>query len=139
MSDIGKAVYLACSALLFIFAATASIYLYTTLNAYLDEGISLSNVYNRAEGQKELATNETPKAEKRKIGASEVLITITNMQEMHIDKVNVIVSGGTTVFSLEEDDEDSVKDKIKKMGDISSEKFSYSYSSTERAVTYENL
>lgn len=140
MSDIGKAVYLACSALLFIFAATASIYLYTTLNAYLDEGISLSNVYNRAEGQKELATNETQKAEKRKIGASEVLITITNMDQMHVTTVYVETNEKTFEFSIEdEDSEEKIKGEIKKMGDISGKTFSYSYSSRGQTVTYTEL
>ncbi len=135
MSDVGKAIYLACSALLFIFAATASIYLYTTLNTYLDDAIFLTNVYDRAEGQKELNVGEERKVEKRKIGASEVLITITNMEQMHINAVEVKVNSTIGRFS-KEDSKEEIADKIDKLGDISSKKFSYSYSSETKTVTY---
>lgn len=136
MSDVGKAIYLACSALLFIFAATASIYLYTTLNTYLDDAIFLTNVYDRAEGQKELNVGEERKAEKRKIGASEVLITITNMEQMHIDSVVVKVNSTAVKFSTKDDNDEEIADKIDKLGDISSKNFSYSYSSETKTVTY---
>ena len=132
----GKAIYLACSALLFIFAATASIYLYTTLNTYLDDAIFLTNVYDRAEGQKELNVGEERKAEKRKIGASEVLITITNMEQMHIDSVVVKVNSTAVKFSTKDDNDEEIADKIDKLGDISSKNFSYSYSSETKTVTY---
>lgn len=136
MSDIGKAIYLACSALLFIFAATASIYLYTTLNAYLDEGISLTNVYERVEGQEELDVGEERKVEKRKIGASEILITITNMEQMHVTEVRVNVGEEKYEFKST-DDKEKIERNLKKMctlGNISSKNFSYSYSSG--TVTY---
>lgn len=131
MSDLGKAIYMACSALLFIFAATASIYLYTTLNTYLDEAIFLTNVYDRAEGQKELAAGEKREVEKRKIGASEVLITITNMEQMHVK--TVIVNG--TTFSVNDTEED-IANNIRNLGNITSKNFSYSYSSETKTVTY---
>lgn len=51
MSDIGKFLYLACSALLFVFAATTSIYLYTTLNAHVDNITGLADFNFRVEGQ----------------------------------------------------------------------------------------
>lgn len=136
MSDVGKAIYLACSALLFIFAATASIYLYTTLNTYLDDAIFLTNVYDRAEGQKELDVGEERKVEKRKIGASEVLITITNMEQMHINAVVVKVNNTTVNFSAADDGEKEIAAKIKKLGTITSKNFSYSYSSETKTVTY---
>lgn len=135
MSDVGKAIYMACGAFLFIFAATASIYLYTTLNTYLDDAIFLTNVYDRAEGQKELNVGEERKVEKRKIGASEVLITITNMEQMHINAVEVKVNSTIGRFS-KEDSKEEIADKIDKLGDISSKKFSYSYSSETKTVTY---
>lgn len=136
MSDFGKAIYMACSALLFIFAATASIYLYTTLNTYLDKAIFLTNVYDRAEGQKELDVGEERKAEARKIGASEVLITITNMEQMHINAVVVKVNNATVNFALD-DTEGKIAEKIDKLGDnITSKNFSYSYSSETKTVTY---
>ena len=135
MSDVGKAIYMACGAFLFIFAATASIYLYTTLSTYLDDAIFLTNVYDRAEGQKELAVGEERKVEKRKIGASEVLITVTNMEQMHINAVEVKVNSTTGRFS-KEDYKEEIVDKIDKLGDISSKNFSYSYSSETKTVTY---
>ncbi len=135
MSDVGKAIYMACGAFLFIFAATASIYLYTTLNTYLDDAIFLTNVYDRAEGQKELEVGEERKVESRKIGASEVLITITNMEQMHINAVEVKVNITTGRFS-KEDSKEEIVDKIDKLGDISSKNFSYSYSSETKTVTY---
>ena len=135
MSDVGKAIYMACGAFLFIFAATASIYLYTTLSTYLDDAIFLTNVYDRDEGQKELAVGEERKVEKRKIGASEVLITVTNMEQMHINAVEVKVNSTTGRFS-KEDSKEEIVDKIDKLGDISSKNFSYSYSSETKTVTY---
>lgn len=135
MSDVGKAIYMACGAFLFIFAATASIYLYTTLNTYLDDAIFLTNVYDRAEGQKELDVGEERKVEKRKIGASEVLITITNMEQMHINAVEVKVNSTIGRFG-KEDSKEEIADKIDKLGDISSKNFSYSYSSETKTVTY---
>lgn len=138
MSDLGKAIYMACSALLFIFAATASIYLYTTLNTYLDEAIFLTNVYDRAEGQKELAAGEKREVEKRKIGASEVLITITNMEQLHINAVVVKVNNTTVNFSALDDSEEEITGKINKLvkENIASKNFSYSYSSETKTVTY---
>lgn len=138
MSDLGKAIYMACSALLFIFAATASIYLYTTLNTYLDEAIFLTNVYDRAEGQKELPAGEKREVAKRKIGASEVLITITNMEQMHINAVVVKVNNTTVNFSVLDDSEEEITGKINKLvkENITSKNFSYSYSSETKTVTY---
>ncbi len=138
MSDLGKAIYMACSALLFIFAATASIYLYTTLNTYLDEAIFLTNVYDRAEEQKELPAGEKREVAKRKIGASEVLITITNMEQMHINAVVVKVNNTTVNFSVLDDSEEEITGKINKLvkENIASKNFSYSYSSETKTVTY---
>ena len=50
MSDLGKAIYMAASVFLFIVAATTSIYVYSSLNSYLELMTKNTvNITNRAE------------------------------------------------------------------------------------------
>lgn len=89
MSDLGKAIYMAASVFLFIVAATTSIYLYSSLNSYLElmtEGTV--NITNRAEVEVIDGTKKT-----REIGRSEIYITLFNMEQMNVEKL--IVDGYT--------------------------------------------
>lgn len=120
MSDVAKAIYMACSALLFIFAATTSIYLYSTLNTYLDSATGLANVYDRVEGE---VVNATPK--KREITFAEICLTVTNMDQMHVTEVSV------SSYTFKKDDsEEDITDKLKNLKSSGIDFTSLSYSST---------
>lgn len=84
MSNLGKAIYMAGFALLFVVAATTSIYLYGTLNSYLETSTGLINVEKRAENA---LGNDTENY--RKITRSEIYITLYNMEQMHVKKITV--------------------------------------------------
>ena len=60
------------------------------------------------------------------------------MEQMHIDSVIVKVKANSTAvkFSAKDDNDEEIAEKIKKLGDISSKNFSYSYSSETKTVTY---
>lgn len=94
MSNLGKAIYMACFALMFVFAATTSIYLYGTLNTYLDSSTTLTTIGNRTENATEI------KKEARKITRSEIYITLFNMQEMHIDQLQVYKSATSDPYTV---------------------------------------
>ncbi len=86
MTNLGKAIYMATMALMFVFAASVAIYLYGTLNDYLDSATNLIGVSNRAEA----ASDDTGSTSKtREITVGEVLITAYNMEQMHIDTLNL--------------------------------------------------
>lgn len=121
MSDLGKAIYMAASVFLFIVAATTSIYLYSSLNSYLELMTSSTvNITNRAEVEVIDGTKKT-----RDIGRSEIYVTLFNMEQMHIEK---LVVDGYTV---------SKEDVYNKQGDYNAlmhylrnsqnRKFNYSY------------
>ena len=85
MSDLGKAIYMAASVFLFIVAATTSIYLYTSLNSYLELMTKNTvNITNRAEVEVIDGTKKT-----REIGRSEIYITLFNMEQMNVEKLMV--------------------------------------------------
>lgn len=129
MSDIGKAIYLACSALLFIFAATTSIYLYTTLNTHMDVATEIANVYDRAEGE---ALNPP---EKRKVTWGEIYITLTKMEQMHVSKVIIGVKE-FTAGNVSTADLNWVKSNI---SDVSKLKYLVSEDAYgNKIVTYKN-
>lgn len=89
MSDLGKAIYMAASVFLFIVAATTSIYVYSSLNSYLELMTKNTvNITNRAEVEIIDGTKKT-----REIGRSEIYITLFNMEQMNVEKL--IVDGYT--------------------------------------------
>ena len=130
MSDLGKAIYMAASVFLFIVAATTSIYVYSSLNSYLELMTkSAVNVTNRAEVTVADGTKET-----RKIGRSEIYITLFNMEQMNVEKLTV---GGYTV------DEENVSQKngdyealMYYLRNNPNKSFSYSYDADNRTVLY---
>lgn len=92
MDNLGKAIYMACFALLFIFAASISLYLYGTLDTYLDEATSSNNISYRTEG----VSNNNLYGFKRGITKGEIYITLYNMEQMHIDTLKVNSSSITS-------------------------------------------
>lgn len=85
MSDLGKAIYMAASVFLFIVAATTSIYVYSSLNSYLELMTKNTvNITNRAEVEIIDGTKKT-----REIGRSEIYITLFNMEQMNVEKLMV--------------------------------------------------
>lgn len=84
MSNLGKAVYMAAFAFLFIVAATTAIYLYGTLNAYLNSTTSIIDMADRAEG---ILVDDTSTT--RDIQRSEIYITLFNMRQMNVSSVTV--------------------------------------------------
>ena len=85
MSDLGKAIYMAASVFLFIVAATTSIYVYSSLNSYLELMTKNTvNITNRAEVEIIDGTKKT-----REIGRSEIYITLFNMEQMNVEKLTV--------------------------------------------------
>ena len=85
MSDLGKAIYMAASVFLFIVAATTSIYVYSSLNSYLELMTKDTvNITNRAEVEIIDGTKKT-----REIGRSEIYITLFNMEQMNVEKLMV--------------------------------------------------
>lgn len=133
MNNLSKALYLAAFALMFVFAASTAIYLYSTLSNYLDVAKDSADIKNRVENSNEgtYATNY-----KRTIPKGEVYITLLNMEQMNVKKLELIVGGIS--YTVEPID---VKDKTKNfnlfigaLNGIGSTLSSYSVSDT--TVTY---
>lgn len=130
MDNIGKFLYMAASALLFIFALTTSIYLYGTLHTYLESATGLTNVYNRVEGEA-----YEPTSSKRAIPWGEIYITIANMDQMHVSKVTI--DGGR---KIEIEAEDSANFDFDTLAEFSSKHIeSYSIDGSEITYTLENV
>ena len=92
MSNLGKAIYMAAFAFLFVIAATTSIYLYGTLNGYLNSTTETLGMSQRAEG----ASIDSTASIARDITRSEIYITLFNMEQMHVNSLTV---NGNTVTS----------------------------------------
>lgn len=84
MDNLGKFLYMAASAFLFIFATTASIYSYSRLQVYLNSANTAISIENRAEA------NIIDGAKKqREITRSEIYITLFNMEQMNVGSLTV--------------------------------------------------
>lgn len=126
MYDIGKVIYFACSALLFIFAATTSVYLYGTLNNNIDQMANITNVYNRVEGDVVESKNE-----KRNIEVGEIYTTITNMEQMHIDTVRIRATN--RIFTFQSNwSASKIRNDIKQMISLDNRvnRYTYTYQKT---------
>lgn len=128
MENAGKAIYTASFALIFVVAASISIYLYGTLNAYLEKTSGSTNVVNRTEG----VANEDLLNYKRKISVSEIYITLYNMRQMHVTSLTV------DDITVTEDDVSNntsrLNSLLRKLEDLKDSNFTYSYSGS--SVTY---
>ena len=101
MDNLSKAVYMSAFALLFVFAASVSIYLYATLDNYLEEGVNSAKIVNRAES----STEENLSNYKRDIDINEIYLVAHNMKQMHVD----ILKFGTYTLSVNADEEEKKK------------------------------
>ena len=133
MENAGKAIYMACFALIFVVAASISIYLYGTLDEYLDRATEGTQVTNRTEG----VANEDLLNFKRNISVSEIYITLYNMTQMHVTELKV---NGKKI-TQEQYNEDpnratntKLDDVLDELEGLSNSKFTYSYSGS--TVTY---
>lgn len=91
MGNLGKAIYMAAFAFLFVIAATTSIYLYGTLNSYLNSTTNTLGMSQRSEG----TVNDSLTSVTREINRSEIYITLYNMNQMHV--TSLTVNGNTVV------------------------------------------
>lgn len=84
MDNLGKFIYMAASAFLFIVATTASIYSYSRLQVYLTSANTAISITNRAEAD---VIDDTKK--EREITRSEIYITLFNMEQMNVSSLTV--------------------------------------------------
>lgn len=84
MDNLGKFIYMAASAFLFIVATTASIYSYSRLQVYLTSANTAISITNRAEAD---VIDGTKK--EREITRSEIYITLFNMEQMNVSSLTV--------------------------------------------------
>lgn len=84
MDNLGKFIYMAASAFLFILATTASIYSYSRLQVYLTSANTSISITNRAEAN---VIDGTKK--QREITRSEIYITLFNMEQMNVSTLTV--------------------------------------------------
>lgn len=136
MNNVSKALYLAAFALMFVFAASTAIYLYSTLSNYLDVAKDSADIKNRVENSSEASYSENFK---RKIPKGEVLITLFNMKQMNVDSVtlnDIKVTAEDVENSIIKDDY-SCKNKINRfMTMLNTIPSVSSYSVEGRAITY---
>ena len=84
MDNLGKAIYMAAFALMFVIAVSVALYLYGILTDYLNTSNNILGVDSRAE-----AAMSSESATARNINRSEIYITLFNMRQMHIEKLTV--------------------------------------------------
>lgn len=84
MDNIGKAISMGGVALLFIIAASTSIFLYSSLLDYTKNIVTTSDHNNRAESASNLKENN-----KRVITESEVIMALININTMNVNAIKV--------------------------------------------------
>ena len=122
MDNLGKAVLMAGFAFMFTLAASISIYLYSTLDRYLDQATASTSIVNRAEG----ISSEDLRNFEREITIAEIYITLFNMEQMHIDELTVVLgSYNKTITRVEA--EDGAADFATELKELENNKFRYYY------------
>lgn len=131
MDNLGKAIYFASFALIFVFAASISIYLYSTVNVFVKEANASNNISFRAEN----TSNEDLRNFKRKITVGEILITLQNMDQMHVTSLKVDETEvNINDFNNNTEEFARLNTKLKDM-DKNKE---FTYSSSGECVTYKS-
>lgn len=82
--NLSRALIMAGSALLFVFALTTSVYLYGSLNTYLASATEKTGMTNRVE-----SSVQSDASLKREITTAEIIITAYNMRRMHVEELQV--------------------------------------------------
>lgn len=127
MSDLGKAIYMACFALMFVVAASTAIYMYGTLSAHLDTATGINGVEKRTESE---ATDTTIK--ERLVDRSEIYITLYNMEQMHINRIE-FCGDIITKTDVKRNDVDSI---LYYLDANPSAQYSYRYDPNLKQVSY---
>ena len=139
MSNLGRAIYMACFTLLFIFATSTSIYLYNTLSVYLKSTAGLAGVEKRTEA----SVADTSK-KNRDVTRSEILITLCNMEQMHVKAVNLRLNGveinvtAEDAYNVTEGVPNNYSNALNELNKSAYNfaTFSYSYNSATSTITY---
>lgn len=95
MNNLGRALYMAAFAFMFIVAATTAIYLYGTLNFYLNNTTETLGLTERAES----AITDNTVSNVRDIDRAEIYITLFNMSQMHVKTVKLHVKSEDYIVS----------------------------------------
>jgi len=84
MDNLGRAIYMAGFALLFVFAASTAIYLYSFLLSYMKDVTTNTNIQYHAEST---VTGESSGVTKRQVTGDEIYLVAYQMEQMHVDKL----------------------------------------------------
>ena len=126
MANVGKALHLGGFALLFVFAASISIYLYGSLFGYLnlatDNDTAATNLDYRVENTIDVSSSTSIK---REATVGEIYVTLLNMEQMHVDSI-VLGSFEVTVNDVKENNLNYTK-FINNLRTVRDKKFSYSF------------
>lgn len=122
MDNLGKAIYFASFALIFVFAASISIFLYSTVNVYVQKSNESTNLSYRAED----TSNEDLRNFKREITVGEILITLYNMEQMHVSELKV--NGYAVTPSDIEENNSNFRIFKSQLNSLTNAKFTYSSS-----------
>lgn len=130
MSDLGKTLYMAASVLLFIVAATTSIYLYSSVNTYLSVATDTVSIQKRAE----MSSSMIDLNYKREITKAEVFMMIYNMENMHVEKVEVVLGDNRYEVTLDDVNENKIDINLRYL--LENNNYKFIYSSNGTTVTY---
>lgn len=130
MDNLGKAIYFASFALIFVFAASISFYLYGTVEAFVQKANESTNISYRAEN----ISSESLSNYKREITIGEVLITFYNMEQMNVTELTV--NEYTVTQSDIEENNSNFKIFKNQLNSLTNAKFTYSSNGT--SVTYKS-
>lgn len=129
MENASKALYIGSFALLFVFAITVAIFLYSSLSKFLNEETFSISISERAES----ATSENMTNFKRDITRGEIYVMLYNMDQMHVDKLTI--SGVATVTREDVEEENlNYNAIVSYLNHNPASTFEYSSSGTD--VTY---
>ena len=93
MDNLGKALYMAVSVLLFIVALTASVFLYNSIISNANVALMVSDMGDRAESVSSVSYDHT-----RKILRSEIISSIMQIDTLEINKIAVKNNNSTISY-----------------------------------------
>ena len=148
MDNLGKALYMAVSVLLFIVALTASVFLYNSIIASANVALVVSDMGDRAESVSSENLDHT-----RKILRSEIIGSILQIDSIGVNKIVVETNGGKITYEPYKQDGDIVngymvtpKGKVVEISeynsfdtDISKGSYSFKYDFKNRLLEYKYI
>lgn len=129
VDNLGKALALAGHVMLFVFAASTSIYLYGSLFSYLNVATEATGIEFRAEN----TIGGTTSGFKRPISVSEIYITLHNMEKMHISKLKV--DSYEVTLDQVKNSKSEYANMIAHIKSVETKKFTYSVEKTSAGYT----